>query len=278
MVALNVLRLRSSSRLTSNVKRYEQRNLSTYDNRREIAMLDKNNVPKHIAIIMDGNGRWARQRNLPRSAGHRQGMKNVKEVIKAANKLGVRALTLFAFSTENWNRPKREVSMLLNSMEKFLNKEIGELHKNNMKFMTIGREEPVPLSLLRAIKSAAELTSNNSGMVVNLAFNYGSRTEIVDAVKGVTSAVINNQISLGQINEDSFASFLYTKNLPDPDLLIRTSGEERLSNFLLWQLSYAELYFTKKFWPEFDAGELENAISDFQRRQRRFGEVGKGAN
>jgi len=237
-------------------------------------MLEKNNAPKHIAIIMDGNGRWARQRNLPRSAGHRQGIKNVKEIIKAANRLGVKVLTLFAFSTENWNRPEKEVSMLMNAMEKFLNKEIQELHKNNMKFTTIGRPEKVPLSLRQAIIEAEELTKNNSGLVVNLAFNYGSRLEIVDAAKRLSKAVINNQVTLDEVNEDNFGSFLYTKDLPDPDLLIRTSGEQRLSNFLLWQLSYAELYFTKKFWPEFDADELEKAVYDFQRRERRFGEVG----
>jgi undecaprenyl diphosphate synthase len=240
-------------------------------------MIDKNNIPQHIAIIMDGNGRWAKQRNLPRTAGHREGINKIRKIIKAASGLGVKVLTLFAFSTENWDRPKKEVGMLMNIMERFLNKEIKDLHKKNIRFMTIGRKEPVPESLLDTISKAEELTKNNSGLIVNLAFNYGSRAEIIDAAKNLAEDVREKRIRIEEINEDTFSSFLYTNGLPDPDLLIRTSGEKRISNFLLWQLSYAELYFTKKYWPDFSASDLEEAVIDYQKRDRRFGEIKEGA-
>ncbi len=241
-------------------------------------MIDKNNIPKHVAIILDGNGRWARSRNLPRTAGHREGISRIRKIIKAASDLGIKVLTLFVFSTENWNRPKKEVVMLMGAMERFLKKEIDDLNKKNIKFMTIGSlDEPVPESLQEAIRKARELTKNNSGMIANLAFNYGSRPEIVAAVQKISEAVVKNKLEIEQINEETLNSFLYTKDLPDPDLLIRTSGEQRLSNFLLWQLSYAELYFTKKFWPDFNSQDLEQAISDFQARDRRFGKIEQNA-
>ncbi|MDP2939276.1 MAG: isoprenyl transferase [Candidatus Omnitrophota bacterium] len=233
----------------------------------------ENGLPQHIAIIMDGNGRWAHARRLPRTAGHRKGIDRIRKIIKAADELGIKVLTLFAFSTENWSRPKREVDMLMNSMERFLKKEINDLHKRNIKFMTIGAKVPIPESLQKTIIDAQELTKNNSGLIVNLALNYGSRSEIVNASKNIVRAVIENQIKIEDINENTFTSFLYTSGLPDPDLLIRTSAELRISNFLLWQLSYAELYFTKKFWPDFGAEDLKEAILNYQKRDRRFGEI-----
>jgi undecaprenyl diphosphate synthase len=232
-----------------------------------------NAAPNHIAIIMDGNGRWARRRGLPRTAGHRAGIDRIKKIIKSADELGVKILTLFAFSTENWKRPKREVDMLMRSLENFLDKEISDLNKNNIRLNVIGRDEPIPKNLLEKLKNAQEITKNNTGITVNLAFNYGARTEIVDAVKRIADAVSRQRYSLEQLNENSFSEFLYTAGFADPDLLIRTSGEMRISNFLLWQLSYSELYFTKKFWPDFDKEDLQDAIRDFQSRDRRFGEI-----
>jgi undecaprenyl diphosphate synthase len=236
-------------------------------------MLDKNNIPKHIAIIMDGNGRWAAQRGLPRTAGHRQGTKRVKEIIKAAAELAVEVLTLFAFSTENWSRPKTEVEVLMRYLSDFLDKEIKELQKNNIRFLVIGRDEPLPKYIQEKISRAEDETKANSGLVLVLALNYGARQEIVDAAKKIVQDVSSNSCTPADINEESFSRYLYTSGLPDPDLLIRTSGEMRISNFLLWQLSYAELYFPKKYWPDFKGEDLKKAIAVFQRRQRRFGVV-----
>jgi len=232
-----------------------------------------NAAPNHIAIIMDGNGRWARRRGLPRTAGHRAGINKIKKMIKVADDLGVKILTLFAFSTENWNRPKREVDMLMRSLENFLDKEVADLNKNNIRLQVIGRDEPIPKKLLEKLKNAQETTKNNTGITVNLAFNYGARSEIVDAAKKIADEVSQRRYNLDQLNENSFSEFLYTAGLADPDLLIRTSGEMRISNFLLWQLSYAELYFTKKFWPDFDKKDLQDAIAEYESRDRRFGEV-----
>lgn len=236
-------------------------------------MLDKNNIPKHIAIIMDGNGRWAKKRHLPRTEGHRVGINRIREIIKAANEFGIKVLTLFAFSTENWQRPKKEVEMLMSNLKRFLKKEIHDLQKNKIRFMFIGRDEPVPKELLAQLKETQELTKDNSGLIVNLAFNYGSRSEIIDATKRLASAILNKSLSIEDITEDSFRVFLYTASLPDPDLLIRTSGEMRLSNFLLWQLSYSELYFTEKLWPDFSKEDLKEAIKEFSLRERRLGDI-----
>jgi undecaprenyl diphosphate synthase len=232
-----------------------------------------NELPTHVAIIMDGNGRWAKLKGLPRSAGHREGIEKIKKIIKAAKELGIKFLTLFAFSTENWKRPKREVRLLMRSLENFLDREISELNKNNIRLRIIGKDEPIPKTLLTKLKKAQESTKNNTGMTVNLAFNYGSRTEIVDAVKKLVKSMLEKKINLEQINENTFSEFLYTAGMPDPDLLIRTSGEMRISNFLLWQMSYTELYFTKKYWPDFEKKDLQDAINDFQSRDRRFGDV-----
>ncbi|MBM3248155.1 MAG: isoprenyl transferase [Candidatus Omnitrophica bacterium] len=230
-------------------------------------------LPQHIAIIMDGNGRWAKQRGLPRAAGHKAGIDNFKKIVKVANEIGIKYLTLFAFSTENWKRPRREISMLMGALERFLDRELAELNKNNIRLRVIGREDPIPKNIIEKLRNTQKLTKNNTGLTLNLALNYGGRTEIVDAAKKMTKSILMKKNDIEQINEDNFSEFLYTADTPDPDLLIRTSGEMRISNFLLWQLSYAELYFTKKFWPDFHREDLLDAIKDFQSRQRRFGDI-----
>jgi len=237
-------------------------------------MIDKNNIPKHIAIIMDGNGRWAAGRHLPRTSGHKQGVARVKEIVNASAKLGVKVLTLFAFSTENWARPKREISILMRFLNNFLDSQIKDLIKNNIRLLFIGRSYPIPEFLLKKMKEAQARTKNNSGLTLVLALNYGSKQEIIDAVKKCCRDAAEGRINLENFDIQDFDRYLYTAGLPDPDLLIRTSGEMRMSNFLLWQLSYAELYFPKKFWPDFGAGDLENAIKEFQKRERRFGKSG----
>ena len=237
--------------------------------------MDKKSFPRHIAIIMDGNGRWAKRRGFPRIEGHRQGINRIREIVKAANELGIKVLTLFAFSTENWRRPKTEVSMLMNSLRHFLIKEVKDFNEKNIRFKKIGRDDPIPEALQQLIRKSEDLTKDNSGLIVNLALNYGSRAEIVDATKRIVRSVIGGHFNSDNLNEDSFSSFLYTADLPDPDLLIRTSGEMRISNFLLWQLSYAELYFTKKYWPDFTKDDLIDTINDFQKRDRRFGDIKK---
>jgi len=234
-------------------------------------MQSENNIPKHIAIIMDGNGRWAKERGLPRIAGHRQGINRTREIIKAASETGIKALTLFAFSAENWQRPKREIDMLMNALDNFLKSNIKELIKENISLKFIGRQDPLPIKVLDRIKKSVEATKDNTGLKLCLALNYGSRQEIVDAVKKIMDSYLNKELSLEEIDENNFHKFLYTDGLPDPDLLIRTSGEQRISNFLLWQISYAELYFTKKYWPDFTKEEFKKAIREYQRRDRRFG-------
>ncbi|MBF0522662.1 MAG: isoprenyl transferase [Candidatus Omnitrophica bacterium] len=235
--------------------------------------IDSNNLPKHVAIIMDGNGRWAKQRGLLRTQGHLEGVKRVEEIINASADLGIKVLTLFTFSTENWGRSKSEVSMLMNTLVSVLRDRLTKLVRNNVKFQTIGRSEGLPQSVIDTITSVREKTKNNTGLILNLAFNYGGRIEILDAVKLLAQKVQNGDLRVADISEEVFSQALYTKDLPDPDLLIRTSGEKRISNFLLWQLSYAELYFTEKFWPEFTAEELKKAVIDYQGRERRYGKI-----
>ena len=236
-------------------------------------MLDKNNIPKHIAIIMDGNGRWAQKKGLSRTAGHRAGIERVKEIADAAQKLGIEVVTFFAFSTENWQRPKKEINVLMRFLNNFLDSRINELHKNNIRFIVIGKDDPMPKYLQAKINEAENRTKNNSGLTVVLALNYGSRQEIVDAVKKFVDSVIRGQVKIDNLNENEFSRYLYTAGLPDPDLLIRTSGEIRLSNFLLWQLSYAELYFPKIYWPDFGKEEFKKAIEVYQNRNRRYGKI-----
>ena len=232
-------------------------------------MQDK--IPKHVAFIMDGNGRWAKERGLARTAGHRQGVQRVKEIIRGAGNLGIQIVTFFAFSTENWSRPKSEVNVLMRYLESFLGRQIKELHKNNMRFTVIGRSDPIPKYLQAMIKKAQEKTKSNTGLRVVLALNYGGRQEIVDAAKKFARDVLDKRIDLESLDAQEFSRYFYTADIIDPDLLIRTSNEMRISNFLLWQLSYSEFYFSGKCWPDFGIEELKEAIKEYQKRTRRFG-------
>lgn len=230
-------------------------------------------IPQHVAIIMDGNGRWAQQKNLSRTQGHAEGIKRVEEIIAAAQLMGVQVLTLFTFSTENWRRPESEVNILMKMLTNVLKEKIKRLKDINVRFQVIGQKEGIPEAVWETLWMATQQTQNNTGLIVNLAFNYGARLEIVDAVKNIAGRVKRGELGVEQIDEATISQALYTRGLPDPDLLIRTSGEMRISNFLLWQVSYAELYFTDKFWPEFDAQELSKAIKDYQSRERRYGKL-----
>lgn len=234
-------------------------------------MVDKDNIPEHVAIIMDGNGRWAKERGLARAQGHREGIKRVKELLKSACELGIKFLTIFAFSTENWKRPRLEVNMLMRSLDNFLSRNIKTLVKDNIRLLVIGSKKSVPDYLWKKLVKAQEQTRESGGLTVILAFNYGGRTEIVDALRLAAKEILAGRILPEDINEENFGKFLYTAGLPDPDLLIRTSGELRMSNFLLWQLSYAELYFSSVYWPDFKRQNLEEAIISYQKRVRRFG-------
>lgn len=228
-------------------------------------------IPKHIAIIMDGNGRWAKQRGLPRVAGHRAGMKAVKEITKAANRIGVEILTLYAFSTENWKRPKDEVDFLMRLPVEFLQLELEELIENNVQVRMMGNPNDLPPYTLEAVNKAIESTRNNTGLILNFALNYGSRKEMIDAIRQISSEVSEGKISSDEIDETYFSSKLLSPELGDPDLLIRTSGELRISNFMLWQLAYTELWFCHGYWPDFKTEDLYEAIRDFQKRIRRYG-------
>ena len=230
-------------------------------------------IPAHIAIIMDGNGRWAARRNQPRTHGHEAGVKAVKEVVKACGEIGVKYLTLYTFSVENWKRPVDEVTALMSLLTRTTISELDDLMQNDVKLITTGRIGGLPLVRRTVLNEAVKKTANNRGLVLNLALNYGGRTEILDAVKAISNAVKAGMIDPLRIDEDLFSSFLYTANIPDPDLLIRTSGEMRISNFLLWQTSYTELYVIDTLWPDFGRKELFKAILDFQQRERRFGKT-----
>ncbi len=236
----------------------------------------KQPIPRHVAIIMDGNGRWAAKRNKPRTAGHEAGVEAVKRVVRAAGEIGLEYLTLYTFSVENWKRPREEVAALMSLLSRTTRREIDELMKNDVKLITTGRIGGLSVARRKVLARAVERTKNNRGLVLNLALNYGGRTEILDAVKSIVNAARAGLIQPSEIDEELFSSFLYTANLPDPDLLIRTSGEQRISNFLLWQTSYTELYIIDALWPDFGRKELFEAIAEYQRRERRFGKIGKG--
>ncbi|MDP3042585.1 MAG: isoprenyl transferase [Candidatus Omnitrophota bacterium] len=236
-------------------------------------MQDNFKIPKHIAFIMDGNGRWAKERGLSRTAGHRQGAQRVKEIIRGAGSLGIQIVTFFAFSTENWSRPKSEVNFLMRYLDNFLGQEIKVLHKNNMRFTVIGRDDPLPKYLQARIKKAQGKTRENTGLRVVLALNYGGRQEIVDAAKKFARDVLEAKADLESLDAREFSRYFYTLDIPDPDLLIRTSNEMRISNFLLWQLSYSEFYFSGKCWPDFGVEQLKEAIKEYQKRDRRFGGI-----
>lgn len=230
-------------------------------------MREITHLPNHIAFIMDGNGRWAQQRGLPRLAGHRAGIENTHSIISHLNKLGIKYVTLYSFSTENWSRPKEEISGLLSILSESIEKESLELHKHGVKLRHLGRLERLPQHLKQAIKRALKLTKNNNGMTLSLAFDYGGRLEILDAVRDIIAKGIPAQ----EIDEKLFSNYLYTAGLPDVDLVIRTGSELRLSNFLLWQSAYSEYYFTKVLWPDFNTKELEKALIAYSKRRRRFG-------
>lgn len=230
-------------------------------------------IPKHIAIIMDGNGRWAKSKGLPRVRGHQKGVETVREIVEASAQLGVNYLTLYTFSTENWKRPKDEVSTLMRLIVKSLQNETDELNKNNIKLTTIGDITSLPEIVQKELHQACEKTKNNSRMTLNLALSYSGRWELLEAVKNIIREYENGNINLDDIDEHYFSNFLTTKNLPDPDLMIRSGGEYRISNFLLWQLAYSELYVSNVYWPDFNCRYLEEAIRDFQSRERRFGLV-----
>src|SRR6476646_7431311 len=237
--------------------------------------LDPKRLPKHIAIIMDGNGRWARRRHLPRVAGHRAGVASVRSTVETAARVGISALTLYAFSEENWKkRPKSEVDFLMGLLCRYLKQEVPTLNKNRVRLEYIGRQQELPSTVRDKMEWARQATAQNTGMVLTLALNYSARSELVDAFRSIVDiASRNGGLDHLQIDEDSVSRHLYTRHLPDPDLVVRTSGEMRLSNFLLWQLAYAELYVTPTLWPDFTRRHLFEAILEFQRRDRRFGRV-----
>ncbi|KQO34848.1 UDP pyrophosphate synthase [Flavobacterium sp. Leaf82] len=235
--------------------------------------IDQTNLPKHLAIIMDGNGRWAKQQGFLRAFGHENGTKSVKKTIKTCAKLGIEYLTLYAFSTENWNRPKLEVDALMKILINSLKKELTTLQENNIKLNAIGNLEKLPKSAQKELLDVIDKTKNNTRLTLTLALSYGSREELVNAVRIISDKVKNNIISIDTIDDSIINEHLYTQNLPDVDLLIRTSGEHRISNFLLWQIAYAELYFTNVLWPDFKDQDLYEAIISYQKRERRFGKT-----
>ena len=224
-------------------------------------------LPRHVAIILDGNGRWAEKRGLPRLSGHRAGVKNLRRILKALGNHGIEYVSLYAFSTENWNRPADEVNGLFGILNEVVGREARELHKNGVKIKHIGRLEGLPEGVQKSVKKAVKLTENNRGMTLAVALNYGGRAEILDAMRRISE----DKIPVRDIDETAFSRYLYTAGLPDVDLVIRTSGEMRLSNFLIWQSAYSEYYFTPVLWPDFDEAELENALLAYSQRQRRFG-------
>ena len=238
-----------------------------------IDTIDKENLPRHVAIIMDGNGRWAKKQGMLRVFGHENGSKSVRAVVEASAKLGIENLTLYAFSTENWNRPQSEVKTLMRLLINSLKNEMKSLQENNIRLNTIGNLEKLPKTTQKELLGAIEKTKTNTRMTLTIALSYGSREEIVHAVKAISDKVKNNIISIGAIDELIINQHLYTQNLPDVDLLIRTSGEHRISNFLLWQIAYAELYFTDVLWPDFKEDDLYKAITNYQKRERRFGKT-----
>jgi undecaprenyl diphosphate synthase len=233
--------------------------------------IDRHRLPRHIAIIMDGNGRWAKKHALGRISGHKKGADAVRTAVKTCRELGIKVLTLYAFSVENWLRPAEEVKALMNLLQEYLHSEIDELHKNGIRLITIGNLEALRADLKSALEEALKRTAQNKDMILNIALSYGGRDEIITAVKHIVKDIEAGKISIEDITKDFFSKYLYTTGLPDPDLLIRTSGEYRISNFLLWQSAYTEFYFTSTLWPDFRKRNLLEAIAEYQRRERRFG-------
>ena len=236
-------------------------------------ILSNGNLPKHIAIIMDGNGRWASLKNLPRAAGHKEGINSVREIVRVCGEIGVSYLTLYTFSSENWSRPRTEVSAIMKLLLSTIKKEIRNLDDNNVKLSAIGSLDELPKETQKNILDGVEMTKSNSGLNLILALSYGSRQELIRAIKRISKRIDESNLEIDNINEDVLSEELYTAGTPDPDLIIRTGGEHRLSNFLLWQSAYSELLISEKFWPDFRESELLNSILDYQNRQRRFGQT-----
>ena len=237
--------------------------------------IDLENLPRHIAIIMDGNGRWAKEHAMGRIRGHKRGAQAVRATVRTCREIGIKYITLFAFSLENWGRPTKEIEGLMSLLEEYLAKELKGLHKQGIRITTIGDIDQLKPSVKEKIISAKKVTANNDKMILNLALSYGGRDEIIDAVKKIVQDSQNGKINSGEINKEIFSNYLSTGEMPDPDLLIRTSGEYRISNFLLWQLAYTELYFTKVLWPDFKKEDIIKAIASYQKRERRFGLTGE---
>jgi len=235
------------------------------------AKVDLSNVPKHIAIIMDGNGRWAQERSLPRFMGHRAGVETIREIVKECSSLNIKYLTLYAFSTENWKRPTDEVEALMKLLVEYLKKEFEELNRNNVVINSIGDISALPDSCQKELRHAYENTKNNTGLTLNLALNYGGRSEILNGIMELVKDVRGGKVHVEKINEELFGNYLYTAHMPDPELIIRPSGEQRISNFLLWQCAYSEFWYSNIKWPDFKKEHLHQAISDYQKRNRRFG-------
>lgn len=233
--------------------------------------LNREQLPNHVAIIMDGNGRWAKEHCQPRIFGHKKGVVSVRSIVEGAGEIGLKYVTLYAFSTENWNRPKVEVAALMQLLVNTISKEVNDLHKNNVRLLTIGDLDSLPGSCNKELQSAVEKTKNNTGLSLVLALSYSSKWEITEAIKNIASDVKDNKLSIENIEETLIDNYMATKDIPNPELLIRTSGEHRISNFLLWQIAYSELYFTDKLWPDFRKENLFEAILDYQQRERRFG-------
>jgi undecaprenyl diphosphate synthase len=234
-------------------------------------LIDRTKLPQHVAIIMDGNGRWAKEHNKPRVYGHKHGVISVRNIVEGAGEIGLKHLTLYAFSTENWNRPKFEVTALMQLLVNTISKEVDTLHKNGVKLTTIGDLNSLPNNCNKELERATELTKNNTGLNLILALSYSSKWEILKAVKSIAKDAVDNNLNIDEIDEAVFDSYLETKAIPDPELLIRTSGEHRISNFLLWQIAYAEFFFSNKLWPDYRKEDLFEAIVNFQKRERRFG-------
>ncbi|MDS0524897.1 isoprenyl transferase [Clostridium sp. SHJSY1] len=235
--------------------------------------LDMDRIPKHVAIIMDGNGRWAKAKKLPRAMGHKAGVETIRRVIKEGDRLGIKYMTFYAFSTENWKRPKDEVNALMKLLVQYLRQEIDELHSNGVVINVLGDISRLPKECIDEIEKSKEKTKNNTGIVMNFALNYGGRDEIIKATKEVAEAVIKGEITVDDIDGKTIEKYLYTSDMPDPDIIIRPSGEQRLSNFLLWQCAYSEFWYSTINWPDFTENDLRRAIYDFQNRDRRFGGI-----
>lgn len=264
-------RLRSESIMV--IKRFNRRAESQSNGESLISRLDRANLPAHVAIIMDGNGRWASRRSLPRVAGHRAGAAAVRRTVESAARLGLGYLTLYAFSTENWKRPRLEVEALMRLLKEFIRKELENLRTNNIRFQTIGRSEGLDQTVLDEVRKAEQATALNTGMVLTVALNYGGRAEVIDACRQIAWEVASGRLNPARIDDELISKRLYTKAMPDPDLLIRTGGELRVSNFLIWQIAYAEICVTERLWPDFEEEDFIGALIDYQRRDRRFGGV-----